>query len=187
METIGSSARTIDAHAAESAIHLGSSRGCARASGSTLTWRTNSDLFASERTTWTVRPHQGCHRYDTTTSVPWAFCRMLVPPRAQPPGTRQRPDPARRSASSEQRSDRPPRTSRRPPQLLPSLRSLSGIRGAATRSNRRHRSASGPETGVRVEEVGPASGLDPGSGGPVPAAASARTGSADFLAHYALS
>ena len=80
MDATGSSASIIDAQAAESAIHSGSSSSCVRPSRSMVTWRTASDLFAFERTTRVVLPCQGCHRYETITSVPWAFRRALVSP-----------------------------------------------------------------------------------------------------------
>ena len=79
MDATGSFASIIDAHAAESTIHSGSSSCCIRPSRSTVTWRTASDLFAFERTTRVVLPCQGCHRYETITSAPWAFRRALVP------------------------------------------------------------------------------------------------------------
>ena len=105
MDATGSSASIIDAHAAESAIHSGSSSSCVRPSRSMVTWRTAPDRFAFERTTRALLPCQGCHRYETITSVPWAFRRALVPRLAAPPVPRRQRAPAAGDRTTEPGAD----------------------------------------------------------------------------------
>ena len=105
MDANGSSASIIDAHAAESAIHSGSSSSCVRPSRSMVTWRTAPNRFAFERTTRALLPCQGCHRYETITSVPWAFRRALVPRLAAPPVPRRQRPPAAGDRTTEPGAD----------------------------------------------------------------------------------
>jgi hypothetical protein len=86
-----------------------------------VTWKTASDLFAFERTTRVVLPCHGCHRYETITSVPWAFLRVLVSRFPDAPCARQGCAGAQRGAASGTRQGRSVSRSRRtPPPILPS-------------------------------------------------------------------